>query len=364
MSGSDHLALREQVMELEAELAAAQKTIHVLVERLERIAPSPGGGTEMDSALVLAQILDEREREVADARAQLAAAQSEFRALTKNLDQIVKQRTRALAASEAELRHKHAELQRHSKLKAEFISIVAHELRTPLTSIVGYLDLFGEHRFGEIPVQMVRPLGAVRRNAHRLRRLVDEMLDVSRIEAGRMLLRRTPVDLGEVVLDVATELAPLAQARQQHVETRIEPHHALSGDRDKLYQVVVNLVSNAIRYSYDGGMITLTVDDAPQAAYAGGWCRFRVRDHGVGIAEEHRSRIFEPFYDVQSAKHHSSTGPGASGLGLYIARGLVELHGGLITFESTPDQFTEFTVLLPHEPAEASDPISEATEQE
>ena len=118
-------------------------------------------------------MLEERTREVEDARA-------EFRALRANLDQIVRQRTRALAESEAQLRTKNVELERQSKIKAEFISIAAHELRTPLTSIVGYLDLFSEGRFGELPPLIERPMTSVRRNAHRLKRLVDDMLDVSR----------------------------------------------------------------------------------------------------------------------------------------------------------------------------------------
>lgn len=348
----------ERIAELEAELTAAQKTIEVLVLRVENTAMlSRSGGNasgsttsrtgEFDSALLLAQVLDEREREVAEARAQLAAAQSEFRALTSNLDQIVRQRTRALAASEAQLRQKNRELEQQSSIKAEFISIAAHELRTPLTSIVGYLDLFSEHRFGEVPATMVRPIASVRRNAHRLKRLVDEMLDVSRLEAGRMALLRIPVDLGDLVREVALELAPLAQARQQVVTTIAKPLLPISADRDKLYQVAVNLLSNAIRYSHEGGEITLTVDDAPDDKYPGGWVRLRVRDNGTGITEEHRGRIFEPFYDGQPAKHHTSTGPGSSGLGLYIARGLVELHGGLITVDSTPGSFTEFAVLLP-----------------
>jgi signal transduction histidine kinase len=343
----------ELIAELQADLVAAHRTIEVLITRIEntgtntRASTEPGAPNEFESALMLAKILDEREREVKEAQSQLSAAQSEFRALTSNLDQIVKQRTRALGASEAQLRQKNHELEQQSSIKAEFISIAAHELRTPLTSIVGYLDLFSENRFGPLPAPMVRPIASVRRNAHRLKRLVNEMLDVSRIEAGRVALHRVPVDLGDLVREVATELAPLAQARQQLITTVARPIAPLMADRDKLNQVAVNLLSNAIRYSHDGGEITLTVDDAPVEQYPGGWARLRVLDKGSGIAEEHRSRIFEPFFDVQPAKHHTSTGPGSSGLGLYIARGLVELHGGLITVDSVVDEFAEFTVLLP-----------------
>jgi signal transduction histidine kinase len=331
----------ERTTELEDELAAARRTIDVLIARLERTGTAPPAQSELfDAAVRLGNVLEERTREVEDARA-------EFRALRANLDQIVRQRTRALAESEAQLRATNAELVRQSKIKAEFISIAAHELRTPLTSIVGYLDLFQEGRFGELPQLIGRPLGSVRRNAHRLKRLVDDMLDVSRIEAGKMVLRRGPVNLGEVVTDVVTELEPMARARELHVATHIHELEDIEADRDKLHQIAVNLLSNAIRYTPEQGEILIDVDEAPSERYPGGWARLRVRDNGGGIAEEDRLRIFDPFLHVHPAKHHTSALPDSAGLGLYIARGLVDLHGGLITVDSEPDVFTEFTVLLP-----------------
>lgn len=331
----------ERIAELELELAAAQRTIEVLIARLERGNTTPPAQAELfDAAVRLGHILEERTREV-------EAARAEFRALRANLDQIVRQRTRALAESEAQLRTKNVELEKQSRLKAEFISIAAHELRTPLTSIVGYLDLFTEGRFGELPPALERPVNSVRRNAHRLKRLVDDMLDVSRIEAGGIVLRREPVDLGDVVRDVVTELLPLARARNQSIEMNIQPVAPIDADRDKLVQIAVNLLQNAIRYTPEAGTITISVDEAPRERYVGGWARLRVRDNGVGIAEEDRQRIFDPFMHPKPAKHHTSAGPDSAGLGLYIARGLIELHGGLITVDSQPHVFTEFTVLMP-----------------
>jgi signal transduction histidine kinase len=187
----------------------------------------------------------------------------------------------------------------------------------------------------------------VRRNAHRLKRLVDDMLDVSRIEDGKITLRRDMIDLGDVVRDVVTELLPLASARRQKLEFNVDAIENLFADRDKLHQIVVNLVSNAIRYTPEEGEIKVSVDEAPQDRYPGGWARLRVRDNGVGIAEQDRQRIFLPFLHAHPAKHHTSAWPDSAGLGLYIARGLIELHGGLITVDSQPEVFTEFTVLLP-----------------
>lgn len=331
----------DRIAELELELAAAQRTIDVLIARLERAGTTPPTQAELfDQAVRLGHVLEERTREV-------EAARAEFRALRANLDQIVKQRTRALAESESQLRTKNIELERQGRIKQEFISIAAHELRTPLTSIVGYLDLFQEGRFGELPAPLERPLNSVRRNAHRLKRLVDDMLSVSRIEAGSVVLRREPVDLTELVGAVIIELLPLAQARNQTIETDIKQLQTIDADRDKIHQIAVNLISNAIRYTPESGRITVSVDEAPSDRYVGGWARMRVRDNGIGISEEDRQRIFEGFLHANPVKHHTSKGPDSAGLGLYIARGLIELHGGLITVDSEPDVFTEFTVLLP-----------------
>jgi signal transduction histidine kinase len=332
---------QERVAELEAELDAAKRTIDVLIARLERAGSTPPTQAELfDAAVRLGHVLEERTREVELARA-------EFRALRANLDQIVRQRTRALAESEAQLRAKNVELEKQRKMQAEFISIAAHELRTPLTSIVGYIDLFSEGRFGDLPPLIERPLSSVRRNAHRLKRLVDEMLELSRIDAGRLVLRREQVDLGDVVRDVVTELLPLARARKQKLETHIDKVETVDADHDKLHQIAVNLVSNAIRYTPESGEIAIRVDEAPRERYPGGWARLRVRDNGIGIAEEDRQRIFEPFMHPKPSKHHTSVGPDSAGLGLYIARALIDLHGGLITVDSQPDVFTEFTVLIP-----------------
>lgn len=341
-------APNDRVAELELELAAAQRTIDVLIDRAERRTDSSETQAGLFAAAArMEQLIEERTREVEEQRAALAAANSELRALTANLDQIVRHRTRALAESEAQLRSKNAELERQSELKAEFISIVAHELRTPLTSIVGYLDLLGENKFGELAAEMKRPVRSLQRNAHRLKRLADEMLDASRLEAGRVALHKRRIDLGEVVSEALTELGPLAQAKKQAIITSILTARPIDADADKIHQIIVNLVSNAIRYTHPGGAIEVSVDEAPPETYPGDWARVRVRDNGPGIPAEQRAQIFEPFSDVQPAKHHTSSGPDSAGLGLYIARSLIELHGGLITVDSEEQVFTEFTVLLP-----------------
>jgi signal transduction histidine kinase len=295
----------------------------------------------------LEAVLAERTREVDEKSAALEAARHELRHLMDNLDKIVRQRSRALVESEAELRRKNAELARLNKMKGEFVSIAAHELRTPLTSIIGYLDLLAEGRFGSMPSGLLRPLESVRRNSQRLMRLVDEMLDASRIEAGRVSLKPRDCDLVEIVGAVVEDLTPLAATKQHVLTTEFADTPLIRADPDKILQVVWNLLSNAIRYTPEGGRIVATVDLAPRERYAGAWARLRVRDNGIGIPPDQRDRIFEPFSDVTSAKHHTSSGPDSAGLGLYIARGLVDLHGGIISVDSEENVYTEFSVLLP-----------------
>ena len=345
----------ERIAELEAELGAAQKTVRALLDKAERRDALSENAAVFEAAARMEQLVAKRTIEVEEKSTLLAQANSELRALTKNLDQIVRARTRALTESEAQLREKMEELERLNTMKAEFISIAAHELRTPLTSIVGYHDLFLEGRFGELPEKMRRPMESLQRNSQRLKRLVDEMLDISRIEAGKVQLFPAPCDVGEVACHVVEELRPLASDKHQSLLLQRDPVPIIEADSDKIHQVVTNLVSNAVRYTPEGGEIRVITDEAPQDLYAGKWVRVRIHDNGVGIPLHLRARIFEPFSDVNSAKHHTSTGPDSAGLGLYIARGLVDLHGGIITVESEEGEYTEFTVLLPGERAADTD---------
>jgi signal transduction histidine kinase len=337
----------ERIAELEAELAAARKTIAALLDKAEQRSATEPQAAVFEAAARLEQLVAVRTLEVEEKSRALESANSELRAITKNLDQIVRARTRALTESEIQLREMNLELQRMNAAKAEFISIAAHELRTPLTSICGYLEMFMEGTFAELPEPVMKPMVSLQRNALRLKRLVDEMLDLSRIEAGKIVLHRRECDLGEIVTHVVDELRPLAASKRQSLTLELGPTPKVHADADKIHQVVTNLVANALRYTPEDGAIWVITDGAPQDTYAGPWARLRVRDNGIGIPAHLRGRIFEPFTDVNSAKHHTSSGPDSAGLGLYIARGLVDLHGGLITVNSEEGQYTEFTVLLP-----------------
>jgi signal transduction histidine kinase len=348
--GTGDEPLAAEGVEAAGELELARAFIERVAQRVDPEART-GGPLSARFLDALDKQIEGRLADLGQSTAAIEAANHELRSLTQNLDQIVRQRTRALAESEAQLRRKNAELDRLNKLKAEFIAIAAHELRTPMTSIVGYLDLIVEGRLGDLPTDLRRPMTSLRRNAHRLRRLIEDMLDVSRLETGRLALRRGPVVLADTVSAVIDEMRPLADQKRQQLTAEIESVPAVDGDPDKLHQVVSNLVANSVKYTPEGGTIKLKVDLASAPADDGGaphaMARLRVWDNGIGIPAALRGRIFEPFSDVHTAKHHTSSGPDSAGLGLHIARGLVELHNGSIDVASEEGRFSEFTVLLP-----------------
>ncbi len=332
----------------EDDLAAARRIISSMVGR--------GDGAEGDSAdrplgevaATLERLVAERMRELEEKTRALENANRELQRLNQNLDHIVRQRTRALAESEAQLRRKNLELDRLNQLKSEFIAVAAHELATPMTSIVGYVDLFHERASRDLAPELVRQLASLRRNAHRMKRLIEDMLDVSRLESGAVALRRAPTALGEIALQAADELRPLADEKRLVVTTEIVDIPSIDADADKIHQVVTNLMVNSIKYTPADGEIRLKVDGVAGDGRHPPRARLRVWDSGIGIRAAQRQRIFEPFSDVMNgAAHHTSRGPDSAGLGLRIARGIVELHGGEIQVASEEGKFTELTVLLP-----------------
>jgi signal transduction histidine kinase len=312
---------------LEAELATANATVLALLDQAERRRAAAAAGAAPDHGRSGAEVPS---------------------GLVNELDTLVKQRTRALAESEEQLRRKNFELAQINEMKVEFIAIATHELRTPLTSIVGYLDLMTEGCFGELPAAMERPMASLRRNALRLKRLVDEMLDVSRIDSGRVTLYRTRCDIGTIVREAVEELEPQARTKRLELTAIIDGPPEIYADVKKIRQAASKLLANAIRNTPEGGTITVTVDTAPQDHFAGVWARLRVKGTGISIPKHLRNRIFEPFSAMHTARHHTSSGPDSAGLGLYISRGLIDLHGGLISVESQEGgAYTEFTILLP-----------------
>jgi signal transduction histidine kinase len=244
--------------------------------------------------------------------------------------------TRLNAELEQRVAARTQELERAIEDRDRFVSVVSHELRTPLTSMVLNVESLKRCLDAGTPdrAQMSPLVAAVMRQLDRMRHLVADLLDVSRLSAGRMLYRKEPVALEEVVEASLENVAPQMASSGASFEVKLEEGLRGEWDRYRIEQVLTNLLSNALRYGAPPFSLT--------AARAGTRARIVVRDGGAGIPAERMPRLFEPFEAIDAGRGH----PGV-GLGLYIAAQLVRAHEGTIRAESEPGRGTEFVVELP-----------------
>ncbi|MBF5045494.1 response regulator [Aggregicoccus sp. 17bor-14] len=235
------------------------------------------------------------------------------------------------------------------RMKDEFVSTVSHELRTPLTSIRGSLGLLEGGVMGELSPQALALVRIARDNSERLVRLVNDILDLEKMEAGKLELRQQRLEVAELVESTLGSLAPAAELARVRLRAQVTPGLAVRGDPDRLVQVLTNLVSNAVKFSPPDGEVLIG------AHVEGTRVGFSVRDQGPGIAPEHRARLFGKFQQLDSSDTRSK---GGTGLGLAISQGIMEQHGGRIVVDSEPGQGAIFRFSLPAaEPAPAPLPV-------
>lgn len=231
------------------------------------------------------------------------------------------------------------------RLKNEFISVVSHELRTPLTSILGYTELLLAREFA--PDERREFVKTVYDEANHLSQLVEDMLGISRLEAGKVQLNQWVVSLRQLITELTAHLNTHLSTRHRmviQIPAQLPPVYV---DRDKVKQILFNLLTNAAKYSPRGGEIALVVEETaelPADHPAGRFLRIAVRDQGIGIAPEDMPRIWERFYRVDNSNTRRI---GGTGLGLSIAKALVELHGGRIWVESVPGKGSVFFFTVP-----------------
>jgi len=263
-----------------------------------------------------------------------AKAYQQLEQLNITLEQRVQDRTHELTKA-------NVKLQELDQLKSAFVTIVSHELRTPMTSVKGLVENMLDGVTGELTERQTFYLSRVRANIERLTRMINDLLDLSRIEAGRMDLVPVPLSIPDLIAEVIENMQEMATEHDLTIRV-IQPHPIplIRGDRDKLSQVLTNLVHNAIKFTPPSGSIEIRANSKEDH-----WIEVCVTDTGCGIPQDELQTIFERFY-------RSSTGPHASrgaGLGLAITKSLVELHGGQIVVDSTLDKGTKFLVTLPIE---------------
>ncbi len=236
-------------------------------------------------------------------------------------------------------------LERLFNVQRRFVADVSHEMRTPLTIIRGNVDLMRRYGYDEEAME------AIESEARRMSRLVDDLLLLAKADAGRLTLNKEVVSLDTLVLEVYN------QARMFSEEVRVElgklDQAYVLGDADRLKQLLLNLVTNGVKYTSEGGRVTLSL------ARENGWAYVRVEDTGIGIPTEDLPHIFTPFYRVDHAR---SRAKGGTGLGLSIVRWIVEAHNGRITVESEVGQGSVFTVALPLVPKSTAQDAKRTTQ--
>jgi len=237
------------------------------------------------------------------------------------------------------------------RMKTEFVSLVSHELRTPLTSIKGFTEMVLDGDAGEINEEVEEYLGIVFSNAERLVALVNDLLDLSRVESGRIQLQSEPVDLNQVVQIVVATMQHKLQEKGQRLSVQLDPAAtSVLGDKDKLVQVLTNYVSNAYKYTQADGEIRIEISRQD------GLARVAVVDNGFGISPEDQEQLFTRFYRVDNSMTREV---GGTGLGLSIVKQLIELMGGEVSVESALGSGSTFafTVPLAAGPPEAAEVV-------
>lgn len=227
------------------------------------------------------------------------------------------------------------------EMKTDFISLVSHELRTPLTSILGFSSYMLTGRLGPVQETQKTALESIHRQAKRLSAIISDFLDVSRIESGKIEMKKEPVQIKNIAGRVVDDLRPQAAEKRIRVTTRVEdeslPLVAL-GDEQRIAQVFTNLVGNALKFTEPDGAIDVTL------ARSNGDVICKVRDTGCGIPPDELDRVFDRFYQVEKVVTRKS---GGTGLGLAIVKNIVEAHGGRISISSTLGEGTEVCFTLP-----------------
>ncbi len=261
--------------------------------------------------------------------------------LREEIERQVAMLEQRVAERTAELSLANAELARAARLKDEFLAAMSHELRTPLNAILGLSEALQEEVYGPLTDRQIQSLHTIEESGRHLLTLINDILDVSKIEAGKVELTPGPVSVESVCQASLGLIKQEAHKKQLTVSTDFDPSVAtIQADVRRLKQILVNLLSNAVKFTPAGGAIGLQVTgDAEQ-----GVVRFSVWDTGIGIAPEQMDRLFQPFVQLDSSLARQHTG---TGLGLVLVHRLTDMHGGSVAVESEPGKGSRFTVSFP-----------------
>ena len=241
-------------------------------------------------------------------------------------------------------------------MKDEFVSIASHELRTPMTAIKGFTSMIMEGDYGEISKNILDPLKSIQISTDRLINLVNDLLNLSRIESGRLKMNLEDTDVCKIIKESVDALIPIAQSKNLKLILEINDDHVLAQtDTDKLRQIITNLVGNSLKFTDRGEIKTILKKE-------GDFVKVFVSDTGIGIPESEQNRIFGKFEQVTN----STIGrPQGTGLGLFICKMMVEKMGGVMKLEkSTEDKGSEFSFSLPISGSATATEVKEEVKKE
>jgi len=259
----------------------------------------------------------------------------------QTINQHLEQRTAELIATNKELELRNREVERVNRLKDAFLASVSHELRTPLNSIIGFSDLLAEQGAANFNPKQKRFLGHIQQGSRHLLELINDILDLSKIEAGHLELKYEDFEISQAVAEVVATVRPIATAKNIDFASGVAGDLFLYADRLRFKQVLYNLLSNAIKFTPSGGQVSIESSDGQ------GTLRFCVADTGIGIPAEEQEGIFESFHQVGTTTKGVREG---TGLGLAITKRLLEQHGGSIWVESELGKGSRFFFTLPLRP--------------
>ncbi len=265
----------------------------------------------------------------------------------RDLEKKVMERTEHLRQANEELERRrlelefvNAELRKANETKNRFLATVSHELRTPLNSVIGFSELLKGQAFGPLNDKQMEYVNYIHTSGKHLLQLINNILDISKIEAGRMELNKEDVEVEPLIEQAITTVRPVAEARDIEIHSRVDYRGSIKGDRAKLRQILLNLLTNAVKFNRDGGRVDV------EAWLEGGEFVVSVKDTGIGIRKEDLPKVWMEFERIGDEERRSIEG---TGLGLSVTKRLVELHGGRIWVESEYGKGSTFTFTIPAE---------------
>jgi signal transduction histidine kinase len=265
---------------------------------------------------------------------------------TTTIDNINKQKIteEQLKQNQKEIEIQIIQLKKLDKIKSNILKITSHELRTPIAAIKGYIQIILKEKLGKINEEQKKSLEIVLRNANRLDHLIQDILDISRLESGIMRFVPEKTNIKNMVEEIVETILPTANIKKISINTKVEKYLSdLMVDQERVKQVIINLLNNAIKFSPDNSKINVNVRKDKDLI------SFEVEDYGRGIPKDQQGNIFNAYFQIKSDEDKKSNGVG---LGLAISRGIIIAHGGCIWVESTLGEGSKFTFTLPVKPVQ------------